>query len=163
MQYLLEGTDFALSSKAKRNLRRGLQTVREVAVKYSTPSSVGGRFPDYSNAVLKNILPAYAYISVSQPKPLPETPTEGIIIPALTKDAEMFVRLYQPSAEPIIIKYLEDGWIHTGKSYMNSLGSVEIMRKVSIKNSKSKSSVCEFVGSEENHYIPFVFIKRALS
>ncbi|KAL9951274.1 hypothetical protein ACROYT_G043912 [Oculina patagonica] len=129
VQYLLEGTDYALSNIAKSNLRRALETVRVVAVKYSSPSSVGGRFPDYSNAVLRKILPAYAYISVSHPKVLPTTPTKGITIPALTKDAEMFSRLYQPS-EAIIIKYMEDGWVHPGKSYMNSLGSLEIMRKV---------------------------------
>lgn len=46
VQYLLEGTDFALSNAAKSNLRRALQNLRAIAVKYSTPSSVGGRFPD---------------------------------------------------------------------------------------------------------------------
>ena len=131
VQYLLEGTEFALSDTAKRNLRRALETVRVVAVKYSTPSSVGGRFPDYSKAVLQKILPAYAYISVSQEKDLPATPTKGITIPALNRDAEMFARLYRPS-ETNIIKYIEDGWVHAGKSYRNSLGSLEIMRTVSI-------------------------------
>lgn len=130
VQYLLEGTDFALSDTAKRNLREGLKTLRMTAVKYSTPSSVGGRFPDYSNAVLSRDLPAYAYISVSHPGPLPSTPAKGIFIPNLTKDAEMFERLYQ-SSDPIVKKSLENGWIKRGKSYFNSLGSLQIMNTVS--------------------------------
>lgn len=65
LQYLLDGTDFALSVSSKGNLRESLKTLRVTAVKYSTPSSVGGRFPEYSKAVLVKILPAYAYISVS--------------------------------------------------------------------------------------------------
>ncbi|XP_022786563.1 uncharacterized protein LOC111326752 [Stylophora pistillata] len=75
VQYLLEGTDFALSDESKQNLRKALETLRLVAVKYSTPNSVGGRIVDYSKKVLIKILPAYAYISVSHPSgPLASTP-----------------------------------------------------------------------------------------
>jgi len=129
VQYLLEGTDFALSDTAKRNIREGLKILRMTAVKYSTPSSVGGRFPDFSNAVLSRDLPSYAYISVSHPGPLPSNPVKGIIIPDVTKDVEMFERLYQPS-NPIVIKTLESGWVKAGKSYFNSLGSLQIMSTV---------------------------------
>ena len=48
LQCLLEGTDFALSRTAKRNLLETLKTLRVTAVKYSTPNSVGGRFPGFS-------------------------------------------------------------------------------------------------------------------
>lgn len=41
LQYLLDGTDFALSVSSKGNLRESLKTLRVTAVKYSTPSSVG--------------------------------------------------------------------------------------------------------------------------
>ena len=78
VQYLLEGTDFALSDTSKSNLRKALETLRTVAVKYSTPSSLGGRFPDFSNAVLKKILPAYAYISVSHSGSVLVPPAKGI-------------------------------------------------------------------------------------
>lgn len=130
VQYLLEGTDFELSPSAKRNLREGLKTLRVTAVKYSTPSSVGGRFPDFSKAVLAQILPAYAYISISHPGTLSTPPTPGITVSDLTGDAKMFLRLYQTS-DDTIDKYLTDGKIHKGKTYMNTLGSVDIMKSVS--------------------------------
>ena len=130
VQYLLEGTDFALSSASKRNIKEGLKNLRIIAVKYSTPSSVGGRFPDYSNEVLSSDLPAYAYISVSHRGPLATTPAKGIVIPHLTGDVEMFKRLYS-SSDPIVSKNLRNGRVHTGKSYVNSLGSLQIMSTVS--------------------------------
>ena len=99
-------------------------------MKYSTPSSVGGRFPDYSKAVLVKILSAYAYISVSHPGRLPPTPVAGINITNVTTDAKMFLRLCQTSDRKIK-KYMRDGAVGGGKSYMNSLGSLEVMDKVS--------------------------------
>ena len=130
VQYLLEGTEFALSETAKRNIREGLKTLRMTAVKYSTPSSVGGRFPDYCNEVLLKNLPAYAYISVSYPGSLATTPLKGITIPDLNKDAELFERLYQPS-DKAVSKNLGRGWIQAGKSYFNSIGSLQLMITVS--------------------------------
>ena len=130
LQYLLEGTDFALSAKSKRNLRESLKTLRVTAVKYSTPSSVGGRFPEYAKAVLVKILPAYAYISVSHSGSLDTTPKPGISVPDVTKDVNIFLRLYQLS-DNLIIDYLNDGKIRRGKDYMNSLGSLDIMNQVS--------------------------------
>jgi len=129
VQFLLEGTEFELSFTAKRNLQEGLKTLRVIAVKYSTPSSVGGRFPDFSKAVLAQILPAYAYISISYPGTLSKPPTPGITVSDLTGDAKIFLRLYQTS-DDTVKKYLTDGKIHTGKTYMNTLGSVDIMKSV---------------------------------
>ena len=137
VQYLLEGTNFELSDQAKRNLREGLKTLRNTAVKYSTPSSLGGRFPDYSKAVLASDLPAYAYISVSYPGSLPTTPVKGIHISDLNSNADIFERLYQPSIA-VVAKNLASGWIRAGKSYFNTLGSLQLMNMVS-----SKSSVCD--------------------
>ena len=131
VQYLLEGTDFALSDESKRNLLEALETMRLVAVKYSTPNSVGGRIVDYSKKILVNILPAYAYISVSHPSgPLASTPAKEVSVPAV-KNVGMFLRLYQPTDE-FVKKYLEDGTVNRGKSYMNSLGSLKIMSIVSL-------------------------------
>ena len=132
VQHLLEGTEFALSDTAKRNIREGLKTLRMTAVKYSTPSSVGGRFPDYCNEVLLKNLPAFAYISVSYLGPLATPPPKGIIISDLTKDAELFERLYQPSNKAVSTN-LGRGWVQAGKSYFNSLGSLQLMITVSCK------------------------------
>ena len=131
VQYLLEGTDFALSDESKRNLLEALETMRLVAVKYSTPNSVGGRIVDYSKKILVKILPAYAYISVSHPSgPLASTPAKEVTVPAV-RNVGMFLRLYQPTDESIKM-YLEDGTVSRGKSYMNSLGSLKIMSTVSL-------------------------------
>ena len=126
VQYLLEGMEFALSETAKRNIREGLKTLRMTAVKYSTP----GRIPDYCNEVLLKNLPAYAYISVSYPGSLATTPLKGITIPGLNKDAELFERLYQPSDKAVSTN-LGRGWIQAGKSYFNSIGSLQLMITVS--------------------------------
>ena len=61
VQYLLGGTEFALSTTSVNNIRRGLETLRLIAVKYSNPNSVNGRMPTYMNEVLiKAVLPGYA-------------------------------------------------------------------------------------------------------
>ena len=130
VQYLIEGTNFELSAQAKHNLQKSLQNLRITAVKYSTPSSVAGRFPDYSQAVLASDLPAYAYISVSYPGSLPPTPAKGIHISDLNSNAGMFERLYEPS-NVVVAKNLASGWIKAGKSYFNTLGSLQLMNKVS--------------------------------
>ena len=132
VQYLLEGTEFELSTAAKTNLQEALKTLRLTAVKYSTPSSVGGRFPSYDQEVLIKILPAFAYISVSHPGPLQSTPVKGMTITNVNKNANMFLRLYQRSHKQIK-NYLKDGRTKRGKSYMNSLGSLDIMEMVSIQ------------------------------
>ena len=47
VQYLLGGTEFALSSSSTNNIKRVMETPRLVAVKYSTPTGVNGRYPEY--------------------------------------------------------------------------------------------------------------------
>ena len=128
IQYLLGGTEFALSQSSTSNIRRGLETLRLIALKYSTPNSVNGRFPHYFNkALMKAALPGYAYISVSHPSNLPSTIPKGINVSNLT-EPQMFLRLYN---DPSIKDYLEDGQSDKGKYYPNSLGSLDIMDKVS--------------------------------
>ena len=129
VQYLLEGTNFQLSDTAKYNLREALKTLKLTAVKYSTASSIGGRFPDFSKAVLAKTLPAFAYISISYPGTLPSPPGE-ISVNDVNKDATMFLRLYQ-SSDDKVLKYLGEGKIPKGKYYFNSLGSLQIMSTVS--------------------------------
>ena len=128
VQYLLGGTEFALSKSSISNIRRGLETLRVIALKYSTPNSVNGRFPHYFNkALIKAVLPGYAYITVSHPSNLSSTIPKGIIVNDVN-EPQMFLRLYNDSS---INDYLEDGHSDKGKYYPNSLGSLEIMEKVS--------------------------------
>ena len=127
VQYLLGGTEFSLSTTSVNNIRRGLETLRLIAVKYSTPNSVNGRFPNYTNKlILKAVLPGYAYISVSHPSSLPSTIPMGISVTNVT-GPEMFLRLY---SHPTVDSYLEEG-SHKGKYYFNTLGSLDIMEAVS--------------------------------
>ncbi|XP_022801742.1 uncharacterized protein LOC111339361 [Stylophora pistillata] len=126
LQYLLEGTDYALSHSSKKNLLETLKTLRVTAVKYSTPNSVGGRFPSFSRKILVNMLPAYAYVSVTRQCSRTQNPLPRVHIPDLNTDAEIFLRLYQPS-DQTISKYLGSGRISQGKSYMNTMGSLDIM------------------------------------
>lgn len=128
IQYLLGGTEFALSQSSINNIRRGLETLRLIALKYSTPNSVNGRFPHYFNkALIKAVLPGYAYIAVSHPSSLPSTIPKGIEVSDV-KEPQMFLRLYNDSS---INDYLEDGQSDKGKYYPNSLGSLDLMEKVS--------------------------------
>lgn len=130
VHYLLGGTEFALSTTSVNNIRRGLETMRLIALKYSTPNSVNGRFPNYVKKVLiKAALAGYAYISVEHPSVLPAVIPTGITITNV-KGAEMFLRLYDES-DPDVASYLKDGRPAKSKYYFNSLGSLDIMKAVS--------------------------------
>ena len=130
VHYLLGGTEFALSTTSANNIRRGLETMRLIALKYSTPNSVNGRFPNYVKKVLiKAALAGYAYISVEHPSVLPAVIPTGITITNV-KGAEMFLRLYDES-DPDVASYLKDGRPAKSKYYFNSLGSLDIMKAVS--------------------------------
>ena len=83
VQYLLGGTVFALSSTSENHIKGGLEALRLMAVKYSTPPSVSGRYPEYSNKVLVKNLPAYAYISVAYPTTLPTSVPTGVSVSSL--------------------------------------------------------------------------------
>ena len=123
--YLLGGTEFALSALSENNIRRGLETMRIIAVKYSTPNSVNGRMPSYSNKKILIALPAFAYISVSHP--CTEQSEISASSAVSTNKPEMFLRLYN---DPTVNSYLEDGGYKV-KYYYNSLGSLDIMEAVS--------------------------------
>ena len=119
VQYLLSGTSFALEQKPKDNLRKALAVLRTVAVKYSTPESICGRFPKYDQAILAQHIPAYAYISYV---------ASGANSGTLDKP-EMFLRLFDASS-PSVEAYLENGQIFSGIYYWNTIGSLDILKKV---------------------------------
>lgn len=131
VQYLLGGTEFSLPPSSIKNIRLVLETLRLIAVKYSTPASVNGRYPDYFNkALIKTLLPGYAYISVSHSTPLPSTVPTGISVSDLNRaQTQMFLRLFNDTS---VNDYLKDGRPNKGKYYFNSLGSLQIMEAVSI-------------------------------
>ncbi|KAL9953042.1 hypothetical protein ACROYT_G040393 [Oculina patagonica] len=67
IQYLLSGTEFALNTETISNIKKGLEVMRIVSVKYSSPNSVGGRFPGFSRNILAKSFPAYAYAAATAP------------------------------------------------------------------------------------------------
>ncbi|KAK3699090.1 hypothetical protein QZH41_000615 [Actinostola sp. cb2023] len=121
VQYLLEGTSFELDQDSKDNLREALSVMRIAAVKYSTPNSMGGRFPGYDRAILAQHFPAYAYISYFESK---STPRMGVFY-----KPDMFLRLFDQKA-PSVKAYLEDGHITSGAYYLNTIGSLDVLQKV---------------------------------
>ena len=119
VQYLLGGTEFALSTSSVNNIRGALETLRLMCVKYSTPNSVNGRYPSYTNkALIKTLLPGYAYISAI---------LTGNIVTGVNQP-EMFLRLYDVT-DPSVSSSLDDAKFK-GKFYYNSLGTLDIMEKV---------------------------------
>ena len=122
VQYLLEGTEFSLTETSKNNIRKGLETLRIVAVKYSMPNSVNGRSPGYSRKTLVKVIPAFLYISIYRS-------SDGRNILKGTNEVQMFLRLFDES-DPAVTSYLADGKSRRAKFYLNSLGSLCIMKKV---------------------------------
>ena len=131
VQYLLGGTEFSLPPSSTKHIRLVLETLRLISVKHSTPASVNGRYPHYFNkALIKALLPGYAYVSVSHTSTLPSTVPTGISVSDLHQaQTQMFLRLFNDTS---VNDYLEDGKPKKGKYYFNSLGSLQIMEAVSI-------------------------------
>ena len=128
VKYFLHGTKFSLSGTSVNNIRRGLEVMRLMAAKYSTPNSINGRFPNYSNKVLiKAALGGYAYFSVANP---PATTVQSGITVTDVEKPEMFLRLYDEN-DAYTITILRDGKIKKSKYYLNSLGALDLMKKVS--------------------------------
>ena len=110
------------------HIKKGLETMRIICVKYSSPNSVSGRFPGYTRAILAKNFPAYAYISANAPA-LNDTGFYGEIETVKTDEVKMFLRLYDTS-ESTVNDYLGDGTIFTSIYYLNSIGSIDILEEI---------------------------------
>lgn len=82
-------------AQTKRNIRTGLEIMRVVSVKYSSPSSVSGRFPRYNNRILAKSFPAYgaAVIGATAPNAAMDG-SLGNITSLENGNLKMFLRLY---------------------------------------------------------------------
>ncbi|EDO33283.1 predicted protein [Nematostella vectensis] len=157
VQYLVDGTQFALCQEAKENLKKGLETIRVTAVKYSTPNGICGRFPDYHKAELARLVPAYAYISCKhslQEGGIVEHDTSAIC--SSIEGPEMFLRLYDLQ-EDSVKEYLGKGEVYTSIYYLNSIGSLDIMDEV------RKRSLKDAIGAEPSPTGHWSFNFAALS
>ncbi|KAK3699084.1 hypothetical protein QZH41_000617 [Actinostola sp. cb2023] len=141
VQYLLDGTSFALDEVSKDHLRNALAVMRMVSVKYSTPNSISGRFPRYSRAILAEHFPAYAYISYVHPK---GDQPEGLDRP------EMFLRLFDPN-NPKVKGYLKNGVRRSWIYYWNTIGSLDVINKVATLKCKNDQT-CQAEKSPAGHW-----------
>ena len=150
LSYMLQGTAFELQSRIRENMVDALKVLRIVAVRYSTPSSIGGRFPSYTKAVLAEHVPAYAYIAAN---PASTPPVESLNLDFA--EVRMFRRLYDPTVGTCngpLNEELCKGGIDR-KYYLNSLGSLEIMEKVkslAAKGAQAHHKIAE--KSPEGHW-----------
>ena len=123
--YLLDGTAYSLSSGVRTNLVNALKVLRITAVRYSTPSSIGGRFPSYTRAALADLVPGYAYMAA-------DLTDKGMELNFKLAEVRMFRRLYQHTSGTCtgtLNSRLCKG--NVGRIYyLNTLGSLEIMKKV---------------------------------
>ncbi|XP_028413925.1 uncharacterized protein LOC114536772 [Dendronephthya gigantea] len=128
---LLEETAFELSSQIKLNIIDSLKVLRISAVLYSTPSSIGARFPRYDQAILAEMVPAYCYMATKSPSK--DYLANGD--PNFNSDlaeVRMCLRLYQPVPGSCTGELNER--LCQGKAsriyYLNTLGSLEIIERV---------------------------------
>ena len=118
-------------AETMENIKKGLEVMRIVSVKYSSPNSVSGRFPGFSRVILAKSFPAYAYAAATAPS-LNDDGSFGAISTFNNETLKMFLRLYD-TTESAVNDYLKDGAIFTNIYYLNSIGSVNIMEEIHTK------------------------------
>ncbi len=133
--------------------------MRIVSVKYSSPNSVGGRFPGFSRNILAKSFPAYAYAAATAPT----SNEDGSLAEISTFNNEtlqMFLRLYDTTNDAVK-DYLEDGAITTNIYYLNSIGAINIMEEIQTKaNTMSIQAESSPRGFWSKNYAAFVIQRR---
>jgi len=116
-------------SETRGHIRKGLEIMRIVSVKYSTPNSVSGRFPEFNSTTLVRCIPAYAYISVTAPNTTMDG-SLGDISSVNTETVKLFLRLYNTDKN-VVMHYLGNQTTYfNGILYLNSIGSINIMEEI---------------------------------
>ena len=76
-----------------QNIKKGLEIMRVVSVKYSSPNSVGGRFPGFTRAILAKNFPGFAYYAATAPN-LNMDGSLGEIAAIDSENIKPFLRLF---------------------------------------------------------------------
>ena len=146
-------------AETEGHVKKGLEVMRIVSVKYSSPNSVGGRFPGFSNGILAKSLPAYAYIAAIAPF-LNDDGYFGEISVSSNDTLRMFLRLYD-TTESMVNDYLADGTISTNIYYLNSIGAVNIMEEIHTKaNAMSIQAESSPQGCWTKNYAALIIQRR---
>lgn len=131
--YLLHDTPYALSDAVYQHLKNSLLTYRTITANYYVPMSTNGRFPVGSDFG-KQLLPAFAYLALSQPTP----------------DAELlaaFGAWWQPTTNSVLSSYLAR--VSTDITYKASLGEIELCLKAASLSIPAEAS------QRKQLYLPF--------
>ena len=133
--------------------------MRIVSVKYSSPNSVGGRFPGFTRAVLAKSFPAYAYAAATAPT-ANDDGSLGAITTLTNETVQMFLRLYDTTVSEVN-DYLADGTIFTNIYYLNSIGSINIMEEIYTKaNAMSIEAESSPKGCWAKNYASLIIQRR---
>ena len=76
-----------------QNIKKGLEIMRVVSVKYSSPNSVSGRFPRITRAILSKNFPGFAYYAATAPN-LNTDGSLGEIAAIDSENIKPFLRLF---------------------------------------------------------------------
>ena len=76
-----------------QNIKKGLEIMRVVSVKYSSPNSVSGRFPGFTRAILSKNFPGFAYYAATAPN-LNTDGSLGEIAAIDSENIKPFLRLF---------------------------------------------------------------------
>ena len=67
LHYLIGGTRFGDVLGGSENVEKALEVLKVASVKFSTPNSISGMFPGYSNGIMSQTVPAFGYFAASAP------------------------------------------------------------------------------------------------
>ena len=80
-------------AETTQNIKKGLEIMRVVSVKYSSPNSVSGRFPGFTRAILSKNFPGFAYYAATAPN-LNMDGSLGEIAAIDSENIKPFLRLF---------------------------------------------------------------------
>ena len=130
--YLLSGTTYALSDETYNHLKNALLTFGFICAGFDTPGAITGRFPAQTE-LLDQMLPAFAYVSLSRPTPDPEL-------------TAFFKSKWKPTVEPLKT-YISKA--RTDIAFKSSPGEVEKMIELAASDIPAAP---ELIGSK---YLPY--------
>jgi hypothetical protein len=111
VQYLLRGTEFESSPRARANVRQAILTQRLMCNKYHAPLGVSGRMP-FGGAVLNDLTSAYAYAALASDPPDRQM-------------AAAAMRLWAPDSPLFADRYLNRN--SDSIMYQKSIGEAQVM------------------------------------
>lgn len=112
--YLLHDTPYALSEESMNHLKKGLLTFRFFCAGLDVPAGTVGRFPT-KQQILETLLPAFAYVALSQKEPDKEL-------------TAAYKRILSSDKNGATNEYIQN--VNSNLTYTSSVGEVELMEKL---------------------------------